>query len=267
MVEVGASNSAESPRRRVILLGASNLARSIATIVDTADRVWGGPLDVMAALGHGRSYGTRSTVLGRTLPSIQHSELWTALDKRPAAPTAALVTDIGNDLMYEAPVAKIVDWVSHCLDALQTHQARIVMTRLPVRNVELVPPWKFRLLRRLMFPLGTMPYSTLKERVDDLDRRLADIAAARGITLVEQDPAWYGWDPIHLKSPLWPSAWHHIVSGWSDAATEPVPRNPGLGRLLYLRTRVPHRRWWFGIPQNGSQPAARFPDGTTISLY
>ena len=46
-----------SPSRRVILLGASNLTRGISTVVEIAKTKWGSPLDIMSALGHGRSYG------------------------------------------------------------------------------------------------------------------------------------------------------------------------------------------------------------------
>ena len=264
-----ASRSANSdgPRRRVILLGASNLTRGIATVVETCHRLWGQPLDVMATLGHGRSYGARSTVLARSVPSILHSELWDAAAARGPAPTAALVTDIGNDLLYETPVDKIVTWVTGCLDKLAALDARVVMTRLPVENLDHVPEWKFRLLRRLMFPRGGLRFATIKERVHDLDARLRELAAARGIPLVEQPPAWYGWDPIHLHRRQWPSAWHTILSSWSDNPPAPATNNPSRWRTLYLRTRIPHQRWWFGIEQRGPQPCGRLSDGTAISLY
>ena len=77
-----------TPVRRVVLLGASNLTRGISTVVATAQRVWGQPLEVLAALGHGRSYGIESRVLGRRLPGILNSGLWEALDRSPASPTA-----------------------------------------------------------------------------------------------------------------------------------------------------------------------------------
>jgi len=89
-------SKAEVPARRVVLLGASNLTRGISTAVETARLQWGRPLDVMAALGHGRSYGLASRLLCRTLPSIVECGLWPALAARPPAPTAALVTDVGN---------------------------------------------------------------------------------------------------------------------------------------------------------------------------
>lgn len=255
------------PARRVVLLGASNLARGIATVVDACHRQWGRPLDCLAALGHGRSYGTRSTVLGRTLPSIQNSRLWSALDERPAAPTAALVTDIGNDLMYEAPVDKIVEWVTACLDQLARHEARIVMTRLPVANIDQVPEWKFRFLRRLMFPLGRLPYATIAARAHELDQRLSELAARRGIAQIEQNTAWYGWDPIHFRYSAWPEVWHRILSGWNETECEEAAGNPPVSRLLYLRSRTPDQRWLFGIEQRGPQPCARLSEGTTLSYY
>jgi hypothetical protein len=42
---------------RVVALGASNLTRGFQTIVSTARLVWGPDVEVLAALGHGRSYG------------------------------------------------------------------------------------------------------------------------------------------------------------------------------------------------------------------
>src|SRR5262249_38307569 len=104
------------PQRRVILLGASNLTRGISTVVETEPCIWGRPLDILAAFGHGRSYGSRRWLLGRELPGIVECGLWQALEKSPPAPTAALITDIGNDVLYEEPVDTIVSWVEWCLD-------------------------------------------------------------------------------------------------------------------------------------------------------
>src|SRR5205807_8069752 len=58
------------PPRRVVVLGASNVSLGFGTIVETAARLWGAPLDLLAAFGHGRSYGLRKSVLGRELPGI-----------------------------------------------------------------------------------------------------------------------------------------------------------------------------------------------------
>ncbi|MBI2824987.1 MAG: SGNH/GDSL hydrolase family protein [Planctomycetia bacterium] len=257
----------EDPSRRVILVGASNLTRGISTVIDCAHRLWGCPLDVMAALGHGRSYGARSRVLGRSLPSILDSGLWPDLAARPALPTAALVTDIGNDLLYEAPVERIADWVSRTLDELLRHNARVVMTRLPVGNIDRLPEWKFRVLRRLMFPYGRLSFSAIAARAHELDARVTAAAASRGIPVVPLRPEWYGWDPIHLKSRHWPAVWHEILSCWHESPEAEAPPRIDWLRAIYLQSLVPAQRWFLGIEQRGKQPCGRLADGTVLSFY
>jgi hypothetical protein len=109
--DIAVSQADLTPRHRIVLLGASNLTRGISTVVESAQQIWGGPLDVCCALGHGRSYGWTSNFLGRSLPGIVGCGLWPALESRPKLPTAALITDIGNDLMYGAPVQQVLLWV------------------------------------------------------------------------------------------------------------------------------------------------------------
>ena len=53
---------------RIIALGASNLTRGFHAIVSAARSAWGSEIQVIAALGHGRSYGASSRVAVRTLP-------------------------------------------------------------------------------------------------------------------------------------------------------------------------------------------------------
>ncbi len=123
--------------RRVVLLGASNLTKGIGTVLETACRHWGRPLEAVGALGHGRSYGNASRVLGRQLPGILECGLWQVLGRSPGVPTAGLVTDIGNDLLYGQGVARIADWLEQCLDRLAAVHARTVVTLLPVDNLQL----------------------------------------------------------------------------------------------------------------------------------
>jgi hypothetical protein len=259
----------EAPARRVILLGASNLTRGIGTVVEACHRLWGGPLDLLAALGHGRSYGATSSVLGRALPGINQCGLWSALRDRAPASTAALVTDIGNDLLYETPVDTIAGWVTHSLDALLDLNARIVMTRLPVGNIDGLPEWKFRMLRRVMFPKGRLPLSAIAERAHELDERLVAVATARNIKMVELIPQWYGFDPIHIKPACWATAWHEILSRWSDGAEAPTPTASkwDLMRYLYLLSLRPAERSFFGFTQSCAQPCGKLAEGTVLSYF
>jgi hypothetical protein len=266
-----ASNTAPQslllPARRVLLLGASNVVRGISTIVETACRLWGRPLDVLAAFGHGRSYGSRRWLLGRELPGIVECGLWQALAQRPAAPTAALVTDVGNDLLYEEPVPVIIDWIEWCLDQIERCEARVVMTLLPVSSIVTLSAARFVFFRTLLYPACRLGLSTVIERALDLNERLRDLGKRRGLVVVEQRPEWYGFDPIHIKRRCWGRAWREILGGWSDKGPLPEAVRGSLRRWLYLRLLAPERRWLFGLERRQPQPAGRLGDGTTLSFF
>ena len=89
-----------APIGRVVALGASNLTRGFQTVVATSRAEWGPNVEVLAALGHGRSYGVPSRLVVRTLPGILESGLWHGLESRPEVATRGLVTDVGNDILY-----------------------------------------------------------------------------------------------------------------------------------------------------------------------
>ena len=96
-------HSARDRVARVVAIGASNLTRGFQTVVATARTAWGPDVQVVAALGHGRSYGADSAFLFRRLPGILQSGIWQQLESTPAVPTKALVTDVGNDIVYGFP--------------------------------------------------------------------------------------------------------------------------------------------------------------------
>ncbi len=252
--------------RRVVLLGASNLTKSIGTVLDAATGSWGTPLDVMAALGHGRSYGRDTRFFGLELPGIEACGLWNDLAANSGAATAALVTDIGNDLLYEEPVDRITGWVERCLDRLSEAGSHTIVTVLPIDNLQTLSPARFRLLRTLFFPSSGIGLSEVTRRALALDAAVRRLAHERRFAVIEHRPAWYGFDPIHIRFAHRPQAWRDILSPWSgDAPSGPAAR--ALWRTVYLRTRAPHRRRILGMEQRGRKPTARFGDGTSVAIY
>ena len=252
--------------RRVILLGASNLRWGLATVVEVGCRLWGRPLDVLAACGPGRSYGLRMPFLCWELPGITACGLWEALARRPSAPTAALVTDIGNDLLYDVPVPQIAAWVEACLERLVRTGARVVLMPLPLCSVAALSRARFLVLRSVLFPRCRLTYTTVLERAFDLDRRLRLLAQTWSGVLVEHRPEWYRFDPIHIRGSRISAAWSEILACWSDGTPReatPVP----LGRWFRLGRVVPERRWIFGREWHKAQPCYRLADGTALSFY
>jgi hypothetical protein len=201
------------PALRAVLLGASNLRISLPWIVDRVRRRAGGPVETLAACGHGRSYGAWSRFLfGRRLPGIAGCGLWRELGRRPPLPTFALVTDIGNDLAYGAGVVETAGWVETCLDRLAGQEAEIVMTLLPLARLERLSGLQVRLAAALLFPGRELPWPALLDRARDLDERLRRMGRERGAHLIEPAADWYGLDPIHLRRRRRREVWSQIVS-------------------------------------------------------
>jgi hypothetical protein len=261
------ANPLAQPRRRLVLLGASNLARGIATALATARGTWNEPLDVLAALGHGRSYGMRSMFVGRSLPGILECQLWNDLAARPPLSTAALITDVGNDIVYGVPAEKIFSWLGECVNRLQQHRCAIAITSLPLGSLAKMTPREFFFFRNLFYPQSSLTFSRAVEQAKEVDAGLRRLACAMGIALVEPDAAWYGRDRIHIRRCAQPAAWQAFFSTWPKAAEMPPMPLATLREFLRVRAITPYRRWVFGIAHGRRQPAATLRGGLVFSLY
>ena len=134
--------SVEGPERRVIFLGASNLAFGFRTIVEEARSIYRDPLDIVFALGHGRSYGCTSRVLGRQLPAILACRIWKEIAQRPTLPTTAFITDVGNDILYLRSPDSIMEWLETIVQRLQQLDATIHISSLPLTSIRKLRPLK-----------------------------------------------------------------------------------------------------------------------------
>lgn len=256
----------QAAARRVVLLGASNLTRCLRVALATAQQHRGGPLEVLAAFGHGRSYGKPTRVLWRELPGIRECGIWRALADSPPAPTAAVVTDIGNDLLYGAEPETIANWVGESLANLAAHNARTTVTMLPLASVRHMREWQYRIARRCLFPKCRISFADILDRMRDLDARLRELAARHGAATVELPATWFGFDAIHLRRSVWRAAWREILADWRDDAQLEANVH-SLHRALRFRSLKPAERRMFGVEQRFAQPCTTLRDGTTIALY
>ena len=204
---------------RVVVLGASNVSRGLARLAAIARRRATSPLDLFVTAGHGRSYGVNSRVAARRLPSILGSGLWRGLEREqtPAdesCRTLALVTDIGNDLLYGFPAGQVAGWVREAVRRLAERGGPITITRLPLASLETVGPARYRVLRTCYVPGCRLPLAALKEAAADLDARIAAVAADYAATLIEQPGEWYGLDAIHVRRRHLDALWHAACDAW-----------------------------------------------------
>ena len=204
----------ELTRTPVVVLGASNVSRGLARLAAIARGRTGAPLDLLVAAGHGRGYGVSTRVWQRRLPSILASGLWRAVERERLESPFAVVTDVGNELLYGLGVAAVAGAVREAARRLADRGARLVITGLPLAGIDRVGAARYRLLRTLYVPGCLLGIAELKEAACWLDEELRAIAADAAATYIEQPADWYGFDALHLRRHRLDDLWHRVCDAW-----------------------------------------------------
>ncbi len=257
---------------RLVALGASNLTRALPGVLRLARCEFGQPLEVVAALGLGRSYGQRSSIPNprlrlRALPGILQSALFETLEASARLPTLALVSDVGNDVAYGVPVDVIMAWVEECVARLQALGAHVVLTGLPMESLGRLSPARFAFFRALLLPSCRLGLGEVLARAEAVTAALRELALRRAARFVALRGEWYGVDPIHIRPRCWETAWREIMLG--DQVRAAPPGGPSLQPLRAPRLwlAAPDRQWLCGVERRRAQPALTAADGTSVSFY
>jgi hypothetical protein len=254
---------------RVVLLGASNLALGFPVIVRQLFAGLPRPLEIFAACGHGRSYCRWGRVLFRALPGIDRCGLWKDLDVKAngqSSQTLALVTDVGNDLIFGSSPQVISRRVESCLESLAVHRAELVVTRLPLASVERLSALRFHATKAVFFPRTRGNWPDMLQKARELDQSLAEIGTRYFAHLVEQPLDWYGFDPLHIRRSCRERAWQSIFSRWPSFGTANENGRLALNEVVRLRLAAPAERRLFGRQQLRIQPALKLGE-VPIRLY
>jgi hypothetical protein len=252
----------------VVAIGASNLSRGLPRLV-AAVRQRAGGADLFAAAGHGRSYGVASRVAWRRLPSVLRCGLWRAVERLDPAgrrPLQAVVTDIGNDLLYGFSVEQTTDWVRECVTRLADRGAAVAITALPLESVARAGPVRDRLLRTVFVPGCPLSLAELQSAARRLDDAVRAIAIEQAATLVEQPGHWYGFDSIHVRRRRLDDLWGTTCTAWGLPVSARAPR-VSLADWTGIGRRAAEVRSLAGLVRFTPQPVLRWPDGGTLSLY
>lgn len=283
-----------------VVLGASNVSRGLSRLV-AAIEARAASADLFVAAGHGRSYGANSRVWARRLPSILRCGLWRGLDRAghvagathvagaghalpdgaAAVPDAAagsatpartdrprlhaLVTDVGNDLLYGFSVEQVAAWLRECVGRLADRGARIAVTRLPLASIASVGRVRYRAMRTLFVPGCLLSLDQVKDAALRLDAELAGIAVAHGAAVIDQPGEWYGLDAIHVRRRRLSEVWERACSVWGLEPGPPPRRS--LARWAAVGSRGAEVRSLAGAVRFTRQPVLELTRGGTLSLY
>ena len=251
------------------MLGASNVTLSFPRFWNGLRRTFAEPLELFAAHGHGRSFGMWSRIGPRELPGIVQCRLWDELanSSLAEAPPLALITDIGNDILYGADPQQIAEWVATCLERLRALNANIVMTQLPVASALSLSPARFQFFRRAFFPGSRLTLETVLSHAQRLNQLVIELGQKFDVPTPELRGEWYGVDPIHIRRRHRAFAWGELLSPWFAPAPSVMFNAVSPGNSLRLWRQRSSERRWFGREQTWPQPVLHDTCGSTLWQY
>lgn len=247
-------------QNRLIALGASNMTRAFHVIAAGARNEWGDGVEIFTAHGLGRSFGAASTVHLRTLPGILECGLWKGLERMPAAATRAVISDVGNDILFGYAAEQIIGWVEECVRRIRRFTGDITIATLPMENIRGMSARRFVFFRSILFPRSRVGFEESMATAEQVERGLEQLIAAHGIRQIRPRREWYSYDPIHIRPGRWSSAWGEILGiegeiewRWGDAIR------------MYLMK--PEQRWIVWKEQFKEQTGTEMKQGGRVWLY
>jgi len=238
----------------IVLLGASNVSLGWRALAQSVLAQRTSPVHILTAHGMGRSYITTSRFGWRTVPGILESQLWHTLeDGSVRPPSAALITDVGNDLVYGRSTEHIVQAVEEVISRLRrsSPDCSVVVTRPPLASVESLSTVRYQFFRTAIFPFCKLSLKEAVEGTQELDSR---IRAMSNIVVVGTQRDWFGLDPIHVRRSCRQAAFQAFVAPWPDqerSGYDGKIHPPGRPRM-YCRSV-------FGWQRETPQPSASSP--------
>ena len=252
-------------RPRVVVLGASNVSRGLSRLVAAVESPTPGA-DLFVAAGHGRGYGVNTRVAARRLPSILSSGLWRGLDRHGGEAPVALVTDVGNELLYGLTAEQVASWVRESVWRLADRGATIAITRLPMAGIATVGAVRYRALRTFFVPGCRLSLAGLKEAATRLDADLQGIAGDFGAQIIEQPAHWYGFDTLHVRRRHLDDLWLAACEAWGFPSAQSSAKSSATD-WLKIGTKAAEVRSLGGVMRFTRQPVLPLRSGGTLSLY
>ncbi len=164
-------------------------------------------------MGPGRGYCAEGGIFNITYPPIGSSEIMESAKKRAegARKVIALITDIGNDIMYGVPVDEITACLNTVFQKLDTIEAEVFVHPIPLNFSEDVSKLQFRVLRSIFYPNSVIDYNKAAEAVTTVNDFLRAKAGGR-IHLLPSAKDFCGVDKIHYSIFHSHKAWSRVVA-------------------------------------------------------
>lgn len=241
---------------------------SLRLAIDLMQQRFGGPSEIFTALGHGRAYGVCTQMLLRGLPGIADCGLWRQLDLAEKHPTYALLTDIGNDILYGLPPEQVLRVLEWCIDQLQKHATHIVVTNLPMTSIESLSERRYIFFRNIFYPSCRLSRDETISRARVVHHGLVNMATQRRFKLYEQKPDWLGLDGIHVNYWQRKAFYGDLMDQFYDPGDKPEAVEGKQKFLLAWQQRPEFAyKTVFGRTVYCQQPSGQLADGSHVCKY
>ena len=217
-----------------IFLGASNLARSFYGLKSCITRcVFPRPVNFIHAMGPGRGYIRQGGMLNVTYPPILDCDiLKAARDKmKNNQQVIALITDIGNDIMYGVSTDEIICGLKSLLSDLNELEASVFITPIPVDLENDIRELYFRVLRRVFFRNSSVSLHQASEAVQFINKFIIQLLN-KNIIVINEMKQFCGIDKIHYGLFQSRSAWSHIAYNLTDTLNVNAPPKLSVSELV-----------------------------------
>ena len=196
-----------------IFLGASNLARSFHGLKDCIERcIFPRPASFFHAMGPGRGYLSRGGILNAVYSPILKCGILEAVRNKRVKdqPVIALITDIGNDIMYGVSSEKIINGLQYLVNALGEFKTNIFITSIPVDLENDISELRFHIIRQIFFPRSPIKYSQASNNITVINKFILQ-SSNKKVTVINDMNQFCGIDKIHYSILKSQSAWSHIA--------------------------------------------------------
>ncbi len=172
-------------------------------------------------MGPGRGYCVNGGFLNVSYPSIRSCGILQSAGERAqkGLKVIALITDIGNDIMYGVSLKEITACLNSIFLELDALGAEVFVHPIPLDLSKDVTERQFRILRSIFYPHSALKFQEAKGAVDAVNEFLRGRAGG-GIHLLPGTKDCTGIDKIHYS----------IFRGhraWSGAVAEMIRFSPG----------------------------------------
>ena len=198
-----------------LLMGASNLARGYSMLTQHLSECLGkNKTEFLNALGPGRGFCARGGIFNITYSPIKDCRIIESAEKKSkeALLTVALITDIGNDLMYGVSADTLIASLDLMIDEILKWDAEIFLTPIHINPKKDISPTIFFVLRFLLYPSSKVNYDELDLFVLKINDYLEEkVQRNEKMHLIIGLEAFAGLDRIHYSLFKTHAAWSTIA--------------------------------------------------------